>query len=193
MRSRLFSCVGAILLTAALAAPGASAAPWEIDKKHSYVQFEVVHLGLIPYPGRFKQFTAKLDYDPARPESGSVDVRIPIKSLQTDDGLLNEVMLSEQLFDERNFPEMRFVSTRITRTSETTGVIEGDLTMKGNTHPIQMEATFVGEAKDPITGTRRIGIVAEAEVDRVKWGLAAWRGFVDRTVSIKIGFEATPK
>lgn len=193
MLKRLLPSIGAALLGFLVVAPGVAAAPWEVDPKHSYVQFEVVHLGLIPYPGRFKKFTAKLDYDPNSPETSSVEVRIPVKSLETDDGLMNETMLSEQLFDERNFQEMRFVSTRITRTSENTGVIEGELTMKGNTHPIKMDATFAGEAKDPITGAPRIGITAVAKVDRVKWGVAAWRGFVDRTVTIRIGIEASPK
>lgn len=193
MRYGLLPSVAAFMCAFSFGGQSALAEPWVIDQKHSFVQFEVVHLGLIPYPGRFKRFVAKLDYDPNDVASSSVDVRIPVKSVETDDGLMNETLLSEQFFDERNFQEMRFVSTKITPTSETTGIIEGELTMKGNTFPVTMQATFAGEAKDPITGGQRIGIMARTQVDRVKWGLAAWRGWVDRMVEIRIGIEATPK
>ncbi len=193
MRQGIFKAAGLLALCSAwLTAGTAQAAPWEVDRKHSYVMFEVVHLGLIPYPGRFTRANIKLDYEPEDVERSSVDVRIPVKSIQTDDGLMNETLLSEQFFDERNFQEIRFKSTRIEQTGEATGFIHGDLTMKGNTHPVSMKAVFAGEAKDPFFGGKRIGITAELKLDRVKWGLAAWRGFVDREVTIRIGIEATP-
>jgi len=177
----------------AVAGTGATAAPWKVDPAHSYVQFEVVHLGLIPYPGRFKRFSATLDYVPEDVTQSSIDVRIPVKSIETDDDLMNQTLLSEQLFDERNYPEMRFRSTRIMQTGESSGVIEGDLTIAGNTRPIKMDATFAGEAKDPIFGTPRVGFIANVKIDRTKWGLSAWRVFVDKEVRIRIGIEATPE
>lgn len=194
MRQGIFKAAGLLALWAAcLTAGAAQAAPWAIDRKHTYVLFEVVHLGLIPYPGRFTRVSIDLDYVPEDVERSSVDVRIPVKSIQTDNGLMNETLLSEQFFDERNFQEIRFKSTRIEKTGETTGYIHGELTMKGNTHPVRMDAIFAGEAKDPFFGGKRIGIMAELKLDRIKWGLAAWRGFVDREVTIRIGLEATPE
>lgn len=191
MRISLFSALGALVISALAVCP-ASAAPWKIDPAHSYVQFEVMHLGLIPYPGRFKRFTAKLDFRPENVEQSSVDVRIAVKSLETDDGLMNETLIGEQFFDERNFPEMRFTSTAITQTGEATATIDGDLTIAGRTLPIRMNAIFAGEAKDPIFGTRRIGFIARAAIDRTKWGLSAWTFFVGSEVTIRIGIEATP-
>lgn len=177
----------------ALSAFGATAEPWKVDKAHSFVMFETVHLGLIPYPGRFTAFAADLDYAPNSIETSSVAVRIPVITLETDDDLMNETLLSEQLFDAKNFELMEFKSTKITRTGTDVGVIEGDLTIKGSTHPVKMDAVFKGEAKDPIFGTTRIGFVATMKIDRTKWGLSAWRGFVDKEVTIRIGIEATPE
>ena len=184
--------VGVKRIGTALSSAPAAAVSWKIDPTHSFVQFEVVQLGLIPFPGRFKQFSAKFDYVQDDIEKSSVDVRIPIECLETDDGLMNEILQGEQFFDVGNFQEMRFISTKITLTGANTGVIDGELTMKGETWPIQMTATFTHEAKAPFLGTPRIGVIASATIDRVKWGLGAWRPFVDREVSIQIAFEATP-
>lgn len=193
MRLGSFIARGALASIVALSAISASAEPWKVDKAHSYVMFEVVHLGLIPYPGRFTAFAADLDYEPNSIETSSVAVRIPVVTLETDDALMNETLLGEQLFDARNHELMTFTSTKITRTGPNVGVIEGDLTIKGATHPVAMDAEFKGEAKDPIFGTPRIGIVASLKIDRTRWGLSAWRGFVDKEVTIRIGLEATPE
>ena len=193
MRLGLLFVRATIYSAIAFATLGATAAPWKVDKDHSFVMFEVVHLGLIPYPGRFTAFAADLDFSPDSVETSSVAVRIPVVTLETDNDLMNETLLSEQLFDVRNFELMEFKSTRITRTGPDAGVIEGDLTIKGNTHPVKMNAVFKGEAKDPIFGTPRIGFVASMKIDRTKWGLSSWRGFVDKEVLIRIGIEATPE
>ena len=183
--------VAAIVL--AFAASAAQASPWKVDRQHTFVNFEVTHLGLIPYPGRFKDAFIDLHYNPANVEQSSVEVRIPVKSVETDDGLTNEILTGEQFFDERNYPDIRFKSTGIRRTGENTGIITGELTMVGNTRTVEMPATFQGKAKHPFTGAPVIGITAEAEVDRTKWGLSAWRPFVGDIITIRIAFEASPE
>lgn len=169
------------------------AKPYKVDPAHSYVQFSVVHLGIFPYPGRFTKSRMQLDYNPSNVESSKISVRIPIESLTTDSDSMDELLVGEQFFDKRNYPMMSFESTSIRRTSDTTGVIEGNLTIIGNTRKVAFDATFNGKAKSPFTGTPIIGIVAVAKINRMKWGLTAWRPFVGKEVTIEIGFEASPK
>jgi len=188
IRTALLSLAAAV----ALAFP-AGAAPWAVDKTHSYVNFEVIHLGLIPFPGRFTRQEYELDYNPDRVEESWVKVRIPVKSLQTDDDLTNEILLGEQFFDSRNYPYITFESTGIRRTGPDTGVIVGELTMVGNTRTIEMPAKFEGDAKHPFLGSKIVGITAVAEIDRTLWGLSAWRPFVSKTITIEIGLEASPE
>lgn len=171
----------------------AVAEPYEIDKAHSFVQFQVTHLGIFPYPGRFKRFRMKLDYDRKNVENSKVEVDIPLESIETDDGLMNETLLGEQFFDIRNFPKLAFKSTSIRKLTEDTGVIEGNLTMHGKTNPVSFDAKFNGEAKSPFSGKPIVAILGVAELKRSKWGLTAWRPFVGETVTIRIGFEASPK
>jgi polyisoprenoid-binding protein YceI len=183
-----------LALCAAVTAPLlAGAAPYKVDRSHAFIHFEVSHLGIFPYPGRFKQFRIELDYDPANVENSMVEVNVPLKSLETDDGLMNETLLGEQFFDVRNFPKMSFESTSIKRTGEDTGIIEGELTLHGFTKTVRFDAKFRGTAKSPFSGKTIMAVTAVAEIDRNKWGLTAWRPFVGNTVTIRIGFEASPE
>ena len=104
-----------------------------------------------------------------------------------------ETLLGEQFFDVRNFPKMTFESTSIKRTGEDTGIIEGELTLHGYTKTVRFDAKFRGTAKSPFSGKSIMAITAVAEVDQTKWGLTAWRPFVGNTVTIRIGFEASPE
>ncbi len=183
-----------LALCAAVTAPLlAGAAPYKVDRSHAFIHFEVSHLEIFPYPGRFKQFRIELDYDPANIENSKVEVNVPLKSLETDDGLMNETLLGEQFFDALNFPKMSFESTSIKRTGEDTGIIEGELTLHGFTKTVRFDAKFRGTAKSPFGGKSIMAITAIAEIDRNKWGLTAWHPFVGNTVTIRIGFEASPK
>lgn len=171
----------------------ASAIPYKVDKSHAFIHFEVTHLGIFPYPGRFKKFKISLDYDPENVEKSKVKVVVPLKSLETDDGVMNETLLGDQFFDVLNFPRMTFESTSVRRTSDDTGIIEGKLTLNGYTKTLAFDAKFNGTAKSPFSGKPIIGITAVAELERSKWALTAWRPFVGNTVKIRIAFEASPK
>ncbi len=122
----------------------AFAAPWKSDPKHTFVQFSVQHLGILPNYGRFKKAEIHLDYDRQNAENSSVKVKISIKSLETDDGLMNEILVGDQFFDAQNFPYMTFTSTRIVRKSDNTGHVEGELELKGKKRPVIFKAQFNG-------------------------------------------------
>lgn len=184
-------CLTAVILF--ISSINAFAAPWKADPKHTFVQFSVQHLGILPYYGRFKKAEIHLDYDRQNAENSSVKVKISTKSLETDDDLMNEILVGDQFFDARNFPYMTFTSTRIVRKSDNTGHVEGELELKGKKRPVIFKAQFNGEAKHPFTGSPIIGIQAEATINRRDWGLSAWRAFVSNEVTIKIAFEASPK
>ena len=171
----------------------ATAAPWKADPKHTFVNFTVQHLGILPCHGRFKRAEIELDYNPVSAESSSVKAKILIASLETDDGLMNQILTGEQFFNMQSFPYMTFTSTSIRRSSLSTGFVDGNLELMGKIRPVTFNARFNGEAKNPFNGTPIIGIEAETVIKRREWGLAAWRGYVSDDVKIKIAFEASPK
>ena len=77
-------------------------------------------------------------------------------------------MQSPDFFDTERYPELRFESTSFEAQGDEL-VVEGDLTIKGVTKPVDSRA-YVGDGVDP-WGNDRIGLELETTVDRTDFGL----------------------
>jgi polyisoprenoid-binding protein YceI len=180
--------VAALLLAAgpvpALAAdesvPSASTASipagaYTLDKAHASLVFRVNHLGFSNYTGRFSRFDAKLQFDPAKPESSSVTVTVDPASLQVEnppDGFVKALIGAEWL-DAAKFPQMTFKSKKVTRSGKDSLRIDGDMTMHGVTQPLTLNAKFNGGyAGHPYDPNARIGFSATGTLQRSAFGVA---------------------
>jgi polyisoprenoid-binding protein YceI len=148
-----------------LPAPGT----WAIDPGHADIGFVGRHFGLTKVRGRFTgvQGTVIFDQDLARSQ---VEVVIEMASVSSGDSALDDHLRSADFFDAGNHPIATFRSTRIA-TSGTTARVTGDLTIKGVTRPVVLDAEFVGHAVDP-WGNDRAVFSARAAINREDWGLA---------------------
>jgi polyisoprenoid-binding protein YceI len=139
---------------------------WQIDPVHSSIGFEVKHMVVSTFRGRFEAYDATLTdasgelrlTGTARPES--VEVR-------NDD--LAAHLQSPDFFDTERHPELRFETTAIRRDGDEL-VVDGELTIKGNTRPVEARGAIVGPVTD-IGGAERVGIELTAVVDRTEFGL----------------------
>ncbi len=150
---------------------------WTIDASHSNIQFTVSHMVVAEVTGRFGEFsgtvtTAKEDFADAK-----ADVTIKTGSINTDNTKRDEHLKSEDFFDAVKFPESKFISKSVAKAADGTYIISGDLTMKGITKPIQLEAVYKGQVKDPWGGTRA-GWKAKSSLDRFDFGLT-WNKLID--------------
>ena len=126
-----------LLLTACSTPPvqiaaEAPAGNYRLDPTHASVTWSLSHAGLSNYTARFNDISGALTFEPTAPETSHVDIRIDPVSVST--GLPKfdeELATSRNFFDSETYPDIRFVSTSITITGDTTGVITGDLTLKG--------------------------------------------------------------
>jgi polyisoprenoid-binding protein YceI len=84
----------------------------------------------------------------------------------------------ERWFNVTNYPTATFVINKFIPKgdSETTFTytIEGDLTLKGQTHPVTFDAVIY----ENIDGV--IKAEAATEIDRTKWGYYCWFSFILR-------------
>ena len=151
---RIFTlCLGVMLVSACASPPvvEVSAAPagnYRLDPTHASVTWSLSHAGLSNYTARFDDISGALNFRPEAPANSSVDIRIDPKSVST--GLPKfdeEIATSGNYFDANSFPEIRFVSTNIKLTGEATGLITGDLTLKGVTKPVTLDVIFNGAGK----------------------------------------------
>ncbi len=83
------------------------------------------------------------------PLESSVEVEIPVASIDTRDETRDGHLRSADFFDADNHPTLRYRSTKVTPAGERRWNVEGELTVRGVTRPVPLEVTFEGGAKDP--------------------------------------------
>lgn len=154
----------------------APAGEYAMDLSHTSILFRVSHVGLSRYTGRFVKADGKLKFDPANPAAQSVTATIDARSLQTDypepAKLDFDAQVQKEFLDAANHPQITFTSTKVEPTGPRTARVTGDLTLKGVTKPVVLEATWNGGYKpmamDP---GGRVGFSAHGTFKRSDFGI----------------------
>src|SRR3954469_11250208 len=146
-------------------------ATWNIDLSHSAIHFSVRHMVVSKTRGAFKKFAGQIQFDPADLSKGSVNVEIEPASVDTGDKDRDGHLRSPEFFDVEKFPKATFKSTRIAEKGEGKLSITGDLTVRGVTRPVTLEASYEGTGKDP-WGGERAGFSATATINRTDFGVS---------------------
>nr|BAL55288.1 hypothetical conserved protein [uncultured Bacteroidetes bacterium] len=156
---------------------------WEIDPYHTQIRFRVMHMGLVEVVGRFRQFSARVQGTSPDFSDLRVEVEIATASVETDFPARDAHLRSADFFDAEKYPSITFVSTGIRWRPLKHFILEGDLTMKGITHRIQLEGTLKGLVLKDLTGYPRASFVLRGQIDRRAWGLN-WQAEVDNGVAV---------
>ena len=143
---------------------------WVIDASHSQVTFTVRHMMISNVRGRFETFSGSVDFNEQDPAKSSVDVAIETASVNTRDEKRDGHLKSGDFFEAEKYPQLTFKSKRVQKTSESTGRITGDLTIRGVTKEVVLEVEYNGQAKSP-WGTTSAGFTASTKINRKDWGL----------------------
>lgn len=140
---------------------------WRLDKIHSSAGFAVKHMAVATFRGRFEDFDVTL-------ESGEDGTTSLVGTVQADSIVVKDENLAGHLrspdfFDTERHPEIRY-EARDLRIDGDELVVEGELTIKGRTRPVQGRGALVGPHED-IGGSTKIGLTLETVVDRTQFGL----------------------
>ena len=169
-----------------------AAGTYAVDPAHTQVSWQVSHFGFNDYFGLFGDITGSMTIDPANVEAAKFDVTIPISSVAVSSAGLREHLLragKDGAAPDFFGPEpdaARFVSTSVRRTSETTAVVSGQLTMNGKTGPVTMLVEFTGAGQNPFNKKETVGFHARTSIDRTKWGIAYAAPAIGQTVDLTI-------
>jgi len=170
--------------------PGASdvrrvtAGTYAVDPGHSQVTFIVNHLGFSTYRGIFGSVTGSMTIDPKEPAKAKVAIEIPMSGITTTAKKLDEHLKSPDFFDAAKYPTARFESTSVRVTGAKTAKISGNLTIKGVTKPVVLNAVFVGAGT--MMGKRTIGFDATTTVKRSDFGVSYALPLVPDLVPLEI-------
>ena len=172
-----------------LTLPAYAAETFTFDPGHSQVVFSWNHLGLSEQSGKFAGFGGEVTLDEAAIENSTVRVEIVAESLQTGNPEFDGHLRSDEFFDVTVHPDISFVSTSVRRTGPSSAEIAGDLTIRGITRPVTLDAqlNFIGE--HPTKGHRAAGFKATTRVLRSDFGLGAFAPLVSDEIDIVIATE----
>jgi polyisoprenoid-binding protein YceI len=140
---------------------------WKSDPTHSSASFAVKHMVVATFRGHFDDLDATLAVgeDGTAQLSGSVEAG----SIVVKDENLEAHLAAPDFFDTERYPELRFVSSSIRRDGDQL-VVEGDLTVKDQTHPVEARGTIT-DPHETLGGAIKIGLTLETIIDRTKFGL----------------------
>ena len=142
------------LLAAALAASlslgfagTAAAETFKVDPAHSFVNFEISHIGFSMLQGRFNKLEGKFTYDAAKPDASTIEVKVDTGSVDSNYGERDKHLREKYLFTDK-FPSASFKSTKFSESGDK-ATLEGELTLHGVTKPVKVDVQFIGAGNDP--------------------------------------------
>ncbi len=141
-----------------------------VDPSHTLVGFRVNHFGFNDYFGIFGDSTGTLEIDPANLAAAKVDITIPVNKLTTASAGLTRHMNSADFFETETHPTARFVSTKVT-VDGNAAKIDGNLTIKGITKPVVLDASFTGVGNNPFNKKLTVGFEADTIIKRSDFGV----------------------
>jgi polyisoprenoid-binding protein YceI len=147
-------------------ATGLPVGTWTLDPTHSSASFAVKHMVVATFRGRFEKFDATLTVteDTARLE-GTVEAA----SIIVKDENLQGHLGAPDFFDIERYPQITFVSDSLRREGDEL-IVDGELTIKGNTHRVEARGAIAGPAVT-LGDITKLGITLETIVDRTEYGL----------------------
>ena len=190
----LAALTGATMLIAQgpMAAPGSkdvakvTGGSYTVDPGHTQVVFAYDHMGFSNNMGVISESTGTLTLDKANPAASKVSIEVPVANLKTGIAKLDEHLAKAEFFDTAKFPKATFVSTSVKPDGTTGADITGNLTIKGITKPVTLDAEFYGAGVQPMSKKENIGFVATGTIKRSDFGMAMAVPMVGDTVELKI-------
>jgi polyisoprenoid-binding protein YceI len=168
---------------------------YAIDTSHTRLGFAVRHMAVSKVRGDFKDFSGTLELA-EDPVDSTISVTIQAGSVDTHDENRDNHLRTNDFFDVENHPTWTFTSTAIRPVSGTEWKVDGDLTIRGVTRPVTLDATLEGVVKDPY-GFHRVGFSATTSIEREEFGVSfngvmeAGGVVVGKKVDIDLEIEAT--
>lgn len=164
---------------------------WVLDPSHSEIQFKVKHLMITTVTGYFKSFTASATMEGENVSTAKVSFEADINSVDTNSEQRDGHLKSADFFDADNHPKMTFSNGTLEGSGDEY-ILKGDLTIRGNTQPVQLNVEFGGIAQDPY-GQTKAGFTLSGKVNRkdfgLTWGAVTEAGNVVVSDEVRINAE----
>lgn len=167
------------LITAAIALPLLAFTTlsnnWALDAAHAKLRFSITHLGINEVEGTFKTISAKITATKEDLSDAVVQFTAEAKSVDTNNEMRDDHLRAADFFEVDKFPTITYKSTSFTKVSEGKYKVKGNLTMKGVTKPVDLDAS-VRYGEHPMTKKQMAGFKVTGIVDRTQFGVGSGMG-----------------
>ena len=147
----------------------AFAATWKGDPAHSRLSFAVTHLGISEITGAFKNFEVLITATKADFSDAVFDLSVDVASIDTEVEKRDSHLRSPDFFEAEKFPKLTFRSKSIKPAGKDRYKLSGDLTIHGQTSPVEMELWYRGTTTNQKNTTA--GFQLTGTLKRSKFGV----------------------
>ena len=177
----------ALLASALPSLAAAAPAHYTFDPVHTRVLFAVSHAGFSQALGTVSGSHGELWFDPDDWSSAKLDVVVPLERVDMGDAKWTKAVLASNLLDAGDHPTASFASRRIEPKDATHARVCGDLTLRGVTRPLTLDARLHGAGANPMNKKQTVGFSATARLKRSDFNL----GYAVPGVSDEVQLEIT--
>ncbi len=188
MRKTLLALAAVATLSAGVAQ--AQSATYAIDPTHTFVTFEIDHMGASTNRGRFDKKEGTVQLDKAG-KTGKVELTIDATSLSTGTPPFDKHLQSADFFNVTQFPTLKFVGDKFSFNGDKVSEVAGTLTLLGKTMPVTLKANKFNCYENARIKREVCGGDFETTIQRSQWGMT-WGsnfGFSD-SVKLVVQVEA---
>lgn len=167
----------------------AKAATWNLLTE-SQILFHFVQEG-VAFTGKFQRFEARIEFDPANPEAGRIEVTIDMDSLDTQNSERDAILRSPELFDVEKWPRAQFISSAIRVLEPGQYEAAGELSIRDITRPLSLPFSLKIDKLDD--GDVKAAAAGQIMISRRDFGVGqgewAGTGIVSDEVKIEVKIE----
>jgi len=184
--------VMAVALSATPATVSAEPERFVLDESHISVGFLVGHARFADVLGQFTDVSGEFVYDSDSQTLERGEVEIAAASVFTGHDERDGHVRGGDFLETGEYPAIQFTANRYEAETETRGTLHGDLTIRGITQPIRLEATINRRADHPIGGADTLGASLRGSLMRSDYGMnyALEGDLVSDRIELIIEFEA---
>jgi polyisoprenoid-binding protein YceI len=139
----------AAALVLAAAIPAQSLELNRLEPAASSFTFVFREMG-VPVDGRFKQFSAQLDFDPAKPAAASARIDLDLASVDAGSDEANDEVVGKAWFDAKTYPQAHFESTAVRALGGNRYEVSGRIRIKGRSHEVAAPFTYTPQGQGGI-------------------------------------------
>ena len=139
---------------------------WHADRYFSSVTFKVRHLGARDYRAGFREIDATLDAS-----AGTLVATVPVASLDLNNPVIRERMLSAEFLDAARFAEVRWDVSEFSGDDTRAITATGELSIHGHTQTVAASGRIGLPGPGLLSPENRVGVELSAVVDRRDYGL----------------------